>query len=183
MVMEGEQGGVRPRNGVNCKVDWRRRSVSSVEIKNFGELVDEVSVNVFIAPEVKVPKGKLNDAVEWTMTEELHPFWYVRRGEPADKTNMGLVFLSAQKILACDTDDFRKTKGASVKTVVETCQIQYPCLVNTMDVGPDEELILEWSQLAVKGTPRAEKEKNAYDQLIASERQAKTAKHKRSKEA
>ena len=56
MVMEGEQGGVRPRNGVNCKVDWIRRSVSSVEVEEFRELVDEVSVNVFIAPEVKVPK-------------------------------------------------------------------------------------------------------------------------------
>jgi hypothetical protein len=38
MVMEGEQGGVRPRNGVNCKVDWQRRSVSSVEVEAFGSL-------------------------------------------------------------------------------------------------------------------------------------------------
>ena len=113
MVMEGEQGGVRPRNGVNCKVDWQRRSVSSVEVKEFGELVDEVSVNVFIAPEVKVPKGKLNDAVEWTMTEELHPFWYVKRGQPEDKKNMELVFLSTQQILACDTEEMRANGGFS----------------------------------------------------------------------
>ncbi len=136
-------------------------------------------MNVFIAPEVKVPKGKMNEAVEWTMTEELHPFWYVKRGQPEDKKNMELVFLSTQQILACDTDDFRNKKGASVKTVMEVCQIQYPCLVNTMDVGPNEELILEWSQLAVKGTPKAEKGKNAYDQLVASETKAKKAKHKR----
>jgi hypothetical protein len=147
-------------------------------VEAFGELVDEVSVNVFIAPEVKVPKGKMNEAVEWTMTEELHPFWYVKRGQPEDKKNMELVFLSTQQILACDTDDFRTKKGASVKNVMEVCQIQYPCLVNTMDVGPNEELILEWSQLAVKGPTKAEKGKNAYDQLVAAETKAKRARQK-----
>ena len=59
---------------------------------------------------------------------------------------------------------------------MEVSQIQYPCLVNTMDVGPNEELILEWSQLAVKGPAKAEKGKNAYDQLVASEKTAKKAK-------
>ena len=133
MVMDGEQGGVRPRNGVNCKVDWTRRSVSSVEVEEFGELVDEVSVNVFIAPEAKVPKGNVNEAVEWTMTEELHPFWYVKRGQPEDKKNMELVFLSTSQILACDTNAL-SVKGASVKNVMEVAQIQYPCLVDTVDV-------------------------------------------------
>ena len=183
MVMEGEQGGVRPRNGVNCKVDWQRRSVSSVEVEEFGELVDEVSVNVFIAPEVKVPKGTVNEAVEWTMTEELHPFWYVKRGQPEDQKNMELVFLSSQQILACDTGDFRTKKGASLKNAMEVSQVKYPCLVNTMDVEPNAELILEWSQLAVKGPPKAEKVKNCYDQLLASEKSAKKAKHKGSTEA
>ena len=178
MVMEGEQGGVRPRNGVNCTVDWRRRSVSSDEIKNFGELEDEVSVNVFIAPEVKVPKGNLNVAVEWTMTEELHPFWYVKRGQPEDQKNMELVFLSSQQILACDTGDFRTKKGASLKNVMEVSQVQYPCLVDTMDVGPNEELILEWSQLVVKGPTKSDKGKNAYDQLVAAETKAKRARRK-----
>ena len=167
MVMDGELGGVRSRIGVNCKLHWTRRSVSASEVAEFGELVDEVSVNVYIAPETKVPKGNVNEAVEWTMTEELHPFWHVKRGEPEDKTNMELVFLSTSQILACDTNDL-KLKGASVKSVMEVVQIQYPCLVNTEDVGANEELILEWSQLAVKATPKSDKGKNAYDQLVAT---------------
>ena len=32
MVMEGEQGGVRPRNGVYCNVEWNRRSVIKVDL-------------------------------------------------------------------------------------------------------------------------------------------------------
>ena len=177
MVMDGEQGGVRPRNGVNCTVDWQRRSVSSVEVDQFGELVDEVSVNVFIAPEVKVPKCNVNEALEWTMTEELHPFWHVKRGEPEDKKNMELVFLSTSQILACDTKPLIEL-GSSVKSVMEVVQIRYPCLVNTVDVGLDEELILEWSQLAVKGAPKSEKEKNAYDQLAETAAKAKKARLK-----
>ena len=151
-------------------------------MEEFGELVDEVSVNVFIAPEVKVPKGKLNEAVEWTMTEELHPFWYVKRGQPEDKKNMELVFLSTSQILACDTNAL-SVMGASVKNVMEVVQIQYPCLVNTVDVGANEELILEWSQLAVKGTRKSEKGQNAYDQLEADAKKSKRARLKGGTEA
>ena len=119
----------------------------------------------------------MNEAVEWTMTEELHPFWYVKRGQPEDKKNMELVFLSTSNILACDTKALVE-KGASVKNVIMPTQIQYPCLVNTMDVGPNEELILEWSQLAVKGPAKSEKGKNAFEQLQASETKAKRARQK-----
>ena len=154
-----------------------RRSVSSAEVEQFGELVDEVSVNVFIAPEVKVPKGNVNEALEWTTAEELHPFWFVRRGEPEDETNMKLVYLSTSKILACDTNAL-SVMGASVKSVTEVVQIGYPCLVNTVDVGIDEELILEWSQLAVKAPTKSAKGKNAYDQLVEAAAKAKRARQK-----
>jgi hypothetical protein len=174
MVMEGEQGGVRPRNGVHCKVDWTRRSVSSAEIEEFCELVDEVSVDVFIAPETKVPKGTINENVEWTLSEELHPFWFVKRSTPQDKPNMELMFLSTSQILACEVNPLVKA-GASVKPIMEVAQITYPCLVNTVDIGPDEELILEWSQVAVKGPAKSEKGKNAYDQLLAVQSKAKKA--------
>ena len=50
---------------------------------------------------------------------------------------------------------------------METVSIQYPCLVNTVDLGADEELVLEWSQLAVKGTPKSAKGQTAFDQLVA----------------
>ena len=113
MVMDGEQDGVRPRNGVNCTVEWTRRSVSVAEVEEFGELLDEVSVNVFIAPEMQQPKGNVNEAMEWTMSEELHPFWYVKRGQPEDKTNMELVFLPTSQILACEAKALKDRGGFS----------------------------------------------------------------------
>ena len=182
MVMDGEAGGVRVRNGVNCKVDWTRRSVSSAEVEEYGELLDEVSVNVFIVPEMKQPKGNVNEALEWTMTEDLHPFWYVKRGQPEDKTNMELVFLPTSQILACETKAL-KDRGASVKSVMEIVTIQYPCLVNTVDLGADEELVLEWSQLAVQGTPKSAKGQTAFDQLEREEMKKKKARLKEGTEA
>ena len=173
--MDGEQGGVRPRNGVNCSVDWTRRSVSKAEIEQFCELVEEVSVNVFIAPETKLPKGRVNEAVEWTMSEELHPFWFVKRAQADDKPNMELVFLSTSQILACDIKTLVEKGVKSVKPITEVAVIQYPVLVNTVDMRPDEELILRWSQQGVKGPTKSEKEKNAYDQLLAVQSKAKKA--------
>ena len=177
MVMEGEQGGVRPRNGVHCKVDWTRRSVSSAEIEEFCELVDEVSVDVFIAPEMKMPKGTINENVEWTLSEELHPFWFVKRGTPQDTPNMELMYLSASHINACELAPLTLA-GASVKPIMEVAQITYPCLVNTVDIGPDEELILKWTQVAVHGPEKLAKGKNAYDQLRDVETKAKKARRK-----
>ena len=182
MVMDGEQNGVRPRNGVNCTVEWTRRSVSVAEVEEFGELLDEVSVNVFIAPEMQQPKANVNGDMDWTTSEQLHPFWYVKRGQPEDKTNMELVFLPTSQILACEVKPLKK-RGAPVTSVMETVSIQYPCLVNTVDLGADEELVLEWSQLGVKNTPKSAKGQSAFDQLVQDERQRKMARLKDGTEA
>ena len=81
MVMEGEQNGVRPRNGVYCNVDWTRRFASKVEQEKFGEA------------ELKVPRGNINESLDWTKTEGLDPFWFIKRGLPhVDIPNMDFVW-------------------------------------------------------------------------------------------
>ena len=61
--------------------------------------------------------------------------------------------------------------GASSNSVQEIALIQYPCLVNSVDVEKDEELILEWSQEAVLAPKK--KKKDDYDQLSAAASKAK----------
>ena len=90
---------------------------------------------------------------------------------------MELLFLSTSQILACDIKTLVE-KGASVKPIMEVALIKYPCLVNTVDIGPNEELILQWSQVAVKGPAKLDKGKNAYDQLLAVQSKAKKARQK-----
>ena len=111
------------------------------------------------------------------MAEELHPFWFVKRGEPEDTTNMKLVALSTSLILACDTNAL-SNMGGSVKSPYEVVQIGYPCLVNTVDLGIDVELVLEWSQAVVKPPPKSAKGKNADDQLADVAAKAKRARQK-----
>ena len=65
MVMEDDQCGARPRNGVCCTVSFTRHLESIVELERSGEFAADVSVNVFIAPEVNVPKRKVNTALAW----------------------------------------------------------------------------------------------------------------------
>ena len=175
MVMDGEQGGVRPRNGVNCPVHWTRRPVSKLDKEKYGNDVEDVHVNVFVGPEMKVPKGKPNEALEWTKSEELHPFWFVKRCQPWDKSNMELIFLAASHIIACDCAALVQAGGSDMP-VMEVAQVEYACLVNTVDIEVDEEIILNWSQQAVKGPAKGPKQKNAFDQLKDMEAKAKKAK-------
>ena len=165
---------MRPRNGVNCPVHWTRRPVSKLDKEKYGNDVEDVHVNVFVGPEMKVPKGKPNEALEWTKSEELHPFWFVKRCQPWDKSNMELIFLAASHIIACDCKALVQA-GGSDKPVTEVAQVSYACLVNTEDIEPDTELILAWSQKAVKAVPKAAKQKNAFDQLADGEAKAKRA--------
>ena len=175
MVMDGEQKNGRPRNGVQCWVDWCSRPSSTDDKRKFGTDVDDVHVNVFVAPEVKTPKGMPNEALEWTKSEELHPFWFVKRGTPCDKPNMELIFLTTAHLISCDCKEL-VDKGGSEKSVMEVAQVSYPVMVNTVDIADGADLILSWSQEAVKPAAKKGKEKNAYDQIKDREDRAKRAK-------
>ena len=85
---------------------------------------------------------------------------------------MELMYLSASHINACELAPLTLA-GASVKPVMEVAQITYPCLVTTVDIEPDQELILKWEQVAVLAPAKAEKGKNAYEQLRDVETKAK----------
>ena len=96
MVMEGEQNGLRVRNGVHCKVTWTQGPASEAQLEAFGEYNEEFEQSVFITPEYKVPRVNTNMTLDWTKNEELHPFWFVKRWKPLteDIPNMELVYTS-----------------------------------------------------------------------------------------
>ena len=150
--------------------------------KKYGGEEDDVTVKVFVGPEVRAPKGKPNEALEWTMSEELHPFWFVKRGQPWDTPNMELIFLAASHIIACDCKALVQAEGSD-KPVTEVAQVSYPCLVNTVDIQPDQELILSWSQQALRGPQTKTKQNNAFDQIADKEAKAKKARQTERTEA
>ena len=173
MVMEGEQNGVPPRNGVYCNVDWLRRPTSKAELDEFGDVADEVSVKVFDAPEVKLPKASVNYSLEWTKTEEMHPFWFIKRGKHhEDIPNMELIYGHVNHIMASGFENFAMGR-AKVMPITETAVIQYPCLVNTVAIEPGQEVILKWEQQAQRGPDKVARERNAFVKLQASGNKAR----------
>ena len=100
MVMEGEQGGVRSAKREYCNVQWVRGPSSETGRENSGGFAGEVSVTVFVAPELKLPRGKIT-CLGWTKTVEVHPLWFIKRGKPHEYVpNMELVYNSVSHIMA-----------------------------------------------------------------------------------
>ena len=178
MVMEGEQNGLRVRNGVHCKVTWTQGPASEAQLEAFGEYNEEFEQSVFITPEYKVPRVNTNMTLDWTKNEELHPFWFVKRWKPLteDIPNMELVYFTVQQVLACGFGSV-VTEMPKRKPITEVALIQYPCLVNTGVIEAGTELILKWEQLAVKAPAKQRKAITSFDQLEKTERNAKRAKH------
>ena len=173
MVMEGEQGGYRPRNGVYCRVSWTKLEESKAETDKFGELSEPVEVSVFISPEMKVPKNSVDASTDWTASEEMHPFWFLLRGREHDMTNMVMVYDNVTNVLTRDPLNLQNM-GAPVTTSTESFHVQVPVLVNNVELEADKELVLTWSQEAVC-KPKQEKRRNAFDGLMSGGKTAKTA--------
>ena len=133
MVMEGEQGGVRPAKGVYCNVQWVRGPLSEIEREKVGGWAEEVSVKVLVAPERKFPRGKIT-CLDWIKTEEVHPFWFIKRGKPhEDVPNMELAYNSVSHIMAAPFQALVKAK-AKVKPRTDTFTVEHSCLVNTVAI-------------------------------------------------
>ena len=96
MVMEGEQNGLRPRNGVHCKVTWTQGPASETQVEASGEYNEEFEQSVFISPEYKVPRVNSNLNLDWTR--------FIKRCKPLseDIPNMELVYFPVQQVLASD---------------------------------------------------------------------------------
>ena len=158
MVMDGDREGVRPPKGVYCNVQWVRGPITKAEKEKFGDVIVEVSVKVFVAPEHKLPKGKI-DSLDWTAKEEVHPFWFIKRGKPhEDAPNMELVYNSVSHIMASPLKALVKAK-AKVKPQTDTFTVEYPCLVNTAVIEAGQEVILKWDQKKEEKASHDQKEK------------------------
>ena len=108
-------------------------------------------MKVFISPEWKLPKGDINESLDWTKTEELHPFWFIKRAKPLhDIPDMEPIYRPVSHILASGFEASVKAE-VKVKPVTEVVVITYPCLVDTLVIGPGSELILKCEQISVTG--------------------------------
>ena len=131
--------------------------------------VKEVKLNVFIQLEFKLPKAK-SLGLEWTKTEEVHPFWWIKRScKEEDEKNMEMIYESATHIVSASHQAL-KEKKAAVLPATDIYHVSYPCLVNTERILAGKEIILNWTP---KKPPKDEKDvprKNAFDQIAQQDK-------------
>ena len=174
MVMENEAGVRHPR-GVTCTVEWA--TCPSDSHRDRGLEVKELKLNVFIQPEYKLPKAKLI-ALDWTKTEEVHPFWWIKRScKEEDVKNMEIIYESVTHIISAPYTALVKAK-AEAKPQTDTYHVSYPCLVNNVPIKAGQEIILKFTpkkpDVDEKDVPR----KNAFDQIAQADRKQRKAKAK-----
>ena len=171
MVMENEPGVRHPR-GVTCTVTWA--TSPSDDERDRGLEGIEVKMNVFIQPEFKLPKAK-SLGLEWTKTEEVHPFWWIKRScKEEDVKNMEMIYESATHIVSANHQTL-KQKKAEVLPATDTYHVSYPCLVNTERIRAGKEIILNWN---VTKPPKEQKDvprKNAFDQIAQKDKRQRKA--------
>ena len=177
MVMEHEPG-VRSPKGVTCNVEWAM-TPTALEVSK-GLETKEIALKVFISPELKLPKAKCTD-LEWTKTEDVHPFWFIKRSCKADVVkNMEVVYESVQHLI---TAPFKHLNEKLQKKVVvpqtDTYWVSYPCLVNTVPILAGQELVLDWKPaLPVGKDDKVQPDKNAFDQIAQADKKLRKAKAK-----
>ena len=153
MVMDNDPGARHP-NGVTCEVEWE--TLPSDEDVDNGVENKEFKVRVFIQPELKLPKADSQGFLEWTKTEDVHPFWFSKRSCKAeDAKNMTIIYESVNKITTArykNLSEKLREIGASTKVLPQTenYHVYYPCLVNTVPIKAGQELTLIWTQTKPK---------------------------------
>ena len=128
---------------VDAEVSW---PVTEHE-RELGNESEEHAVSILVLPEYKMPKarGDGTDLV-WSLSDQVHPFWVMKRMEKADPDNMALTL---HTMLFLCTNEWEKDKH--VKLAVDAAPptataftVQMPVLTNSRPIKADTELILKW---------------------------------------
>ena len=125
-----------------------------------------------VQPEFKLPKYRGDGKpVDWTLEDNAHPFWGIKRQEKAgDLTNLEL---TTQAINFVSTGNWQEHKTvkldpAEVPPHVNRFTVSVPVLTNPQSIKADTELILRWHVVPKK--PKEPKETSWVDEIETAER-------------
>ena len=139
----------------------------------FGVLVHECGGR----EEIKLPVEGL-DHKDWSMQENVHPFWLMRRSEDRDESNAEIVRQDLPYVCTIDCEELKGT-GLDDMACCLTFHVMFPYIVNTKEIKSGDEVVL-YLPKRPKKKPRdntgTKPGKNAFDLL--RERAAKRLKQK-----
>ena len=119
--------------------------------------------------------------MQWTPSDAVHPFWFIKRTEKDEnEANSDLVLQEVTQVSACSLKSL-SSEGAELAPFAETFSVSVPCIVNTLPIEMDKEVIL-------KGKPKPKDkrksgsagstEETAFDQLVVNDRKQRRVKAK-----
>ena len=106
--------------------------------------------------------------LEWSPTDNVHPFWFIRRTEKDGdeaKENADLVYQDLTHVMACSFKPL-SSAVAELTPSTETFSVSVPCIVNTRPIEAGAEVVLKW-RLQQRNDKRKNEgsEETAFDQL------------------
>ena len=164
VVTVGDGTPIHPK-AVCAKVSWT--AAPTVCEKEAGLECANTDVKVYVQPELKLPM-KGDKGLEWAPSDNVHPFWFIRRTEKDGdeaKENADLVYQDLTHVMACSFKPL-SSAVAELTPSTETFSVSVPCIVNTRPIEAGAEVVLKW-RLQQRNDKRKNEgsEETAFDQL------------------
>ena len=156
----------RHPNAVTASVSWD--SVVTDQQKLLGiEGNGQHTVELIVQPECKLPCRDAKGEYQWSLSDAVHPFWFINRcNTEATTANAEVKLQDMTHVMACSFD------GLPLAPATDTFSVSLPCIVNTHAVSSGAEVILQRTQHQTKTDKKTEH--TFITDIIASQRNKKT---------
>ena len=152
-------------HAVSCSVSWP----VGAEERNVG-IENEVHLcQICVQPELKLPKTKGSEMMQWSQKDSCYPFWAIRRQTTLEEVpNCHIVMQEVTVVIASAWKPEKLKK--EIAGLANTYTTQVPLIVNTQEVKHDEELILKWDVPLAKPKAKAKKPSTWVDHVASAEK-------------
>ena len=128
MVTAGEGVTVHPK-AVCAVVSWAATLSDAERDAGMEGSSGSVHVSVHVQPELKLPT-KGDDGLDWTPTDAVHPYWFIKRTEKNDtEANAHLIEQDVTHVMACSFKPLASAV-AVLAPFTNTFSVSLPCIVN-----------------------------------------------------
>ena len=149
-------------HAVSCSVSWP----VGAEEQNVGIETEVHLCQICVQPELKLPKKKGSEMMQWSQKDSCYPFWAIRRQTTLEEVpNCHIVMQEVTVVIASAWKPEKLKKENHGLTNTYTTQV--PLIVNTKEVNHDEQLMLKWHVPQAKRKARPEKKAATWGDQIA----------------
>ena len=158
---------------VKVTVSWLRKASEKEQAAGMEKPDVQENIQLYIQPELILPKKNPEGEIDWTGREEIHPFWLTKRVSTKDfkdvaNANCELVETGVTSLFSADFKELRAANVCSTIPFTMQVKVTVPCIVNMSAIPQSREVILKIAAPKEKDK-KEKKEKTAFDQIKDAE--------------